>query len=68
LLLADAEPEEIGYAALRGGVALKELRLAQDGNSLEELFFQLTADDRPASSGTPASTNHSINVPEEALR
>ncbi len=74
LLLADAEPEEIGHAALRGGVALQELRLAHDGNSLEELFFQLTADGQPASSGTPASTNLSINVtgsthvPEQALR
>jgi len=42
-LLTDAGPEEVGRAALRGGVALTELRPANDGSSLEQLFFQLTA-------------------------
>jgi ABC-2 type transport system ATP-binding protein len=42
-LLIDADPEEVGRAALRGGVALAELRTADDGSSVEQLFFQLTA-------------------------
>ena len=42
-LLTDADPEEVGRAALRGGVALAELRPKTDGSSLEQLFFQLTA-------------------------
>jgi ABC-2 type transport system ATP-binding protein len=54
LLLADAEAAEIGRAALHGGVALGGLRAARDGSSLEELFFQLTAEDRPASEAIPA--------------
>jgi ABC-2 type transport system ATP-binding protein len=45
LLLADAEPDAIGRAALDCGVMLAELRPAQDGDSLEELFFRLTAAD-----------------------
>jgi ABC-2 type transport system ATP-binding protein len=44
VLLTDADPEEVGRAALRRGVALGELRLANDGSSLEQLFFELTAD------------------------
>ena len=44
LLLADAEPDAISLAALSCGVALRELRPADDGNSLEHLFFQLTED------------------------
>jgi len=43
-ILTDASPEDVGRAALRGGVALAELRPATDGASLEHLFFQLTAD------------------------
>ena len=42
-LLIDADPKAVGGAALRGGVALAELRPATDGSSLEQLFFQLTA-------------------------
>ncbi|HTW13301.1 MAG TPA: ATP-binding cassette domain-containing protein [Solirubrobacteraceae bacterium] len=49
LLLVDADPDEIGYTALQAGIPLQELRLAQDGASLEELFFQLTADDHKES-------------------
>ncbi len=45
-LLTDAEPVLVGRAALRGGVALTELRSASDGASLEQLFFQLTTDSR----------------------
>jgi ABC-2 type transport system ATP-binding protein len=43
-LLTEADPEVIGRAALRGGVALAELRPASDGASLEQLFFELTSD------------------------
>jgi ABC-2 type transport system ATP-binding protein len=43
-LATDASPEDVGRAALRAGVALAELRAATDGASLEQLFFQLTAD------------------------
>jgi ABC-2 type transport system ATP-binding protein len=43
-LLTEADPEVVGRAALRGGVALAELRPASDGASLEQLFFQLTTD------------------------
>jgi ABC-2 type transport system ATP-binding protein len=50
-LLTDAGPEDVGRAALRGSVALAELREASDGSSLEHLFFQLT-------NGTQ-SNNHS---------
>ncbi|MFZ1992858.1 MAG: ATP-binding cassette domain-containing protein [Solirubrobacteraceae bacterium] len=42
-LLTDADSEEVGRAALRGGVTLAELRPADDGSSLEQLFFRLTA-------------------------
>lgn len=41
-LLTDADAEQVGRVALRGGVALAELRPADDGSSLEQLFFQLT--------------------------
>ncbi len=67
-LLADAEPAEIGYAALHGGVALQELRPAHDGNSLEELFFQLTAVDQPGSNPTSASNVRRDRAPKEAPR
>ncbi|HWD70723.1 MAG TPA: ATP-binding cassette domain-containing protein [Solirubrobacteraceae bacterium] len=43
-LLTEADPEVVGRAALRGGVALTELRPATDGASLEQLFFELTTD------------------------
>jgi ABC-2 type transport system ATP-binding protein len=43
-LVTEAEPEVVGRAALRGGVALAELRPATDGASLEQLFFELTTD------------------------
>ncbi len=48
-LVTDAAPHEVGRAAMRGGVALAELRTASDGASLEQLFFELTADARPES-------------------
>ena len=32
---------------MRGGVALAELRTASDGATLEQLFFELTADAQP---------------------
>jgi ABC-2 type transport system ATP-binding protein len=40
-LLADADPDRVGQAALRGHVALRELR-ADGDSSLEQLFFSLT--------------------------
>jgi ABC-2 type transport system ATP-binding protein len=46
-LVTEAEPAEVGRAALRSGVALAELRTASDSASLEQLFFQLTADTKP---------------------
>jgi ABC-2 type transport system ATP-binding protein len=47
-LLTAADPGDVGRAALRGGIALAELRSGNDDNSLEQLFFQLTADARAA--------------------
>ncbi len=55
-LRVDAEPELVGEAALRAGVALKELRAA-DGAGLEEMFLELTAQtsrDEPAREGAAA--------------
>jgi ABC-2 type transport system ATP-binding protein len=49
LLLADADPGRISQVALHAGVALQELRPAHDGSSLEDLFFDLTADESSAS-------------------
>jgi ABC-2 type transport system ATP-binding protein len=43
LLLADAEAEQVSRAALEDRIVLAELRPAQEGNGLEELFFELTA-------------------------
>jgi len=43
-LLTEADPGIVGRAAMRGGVALAELRPASDGASLEQLFFELTTD------------------------
>jgi ABC-2 type transport system ATP-binding protein len=40
-VVVDAEPDAVGQAALRGGVALRELRPA-DASGLEDLFFELT--------------------------
>jgi ABC-2 type transport system ATP-binding protein len=39
----EAEPEAVGQLALRAGLALTELRSA-DGDGLEEIFLQLTAE------------------------
>ena len=39
--LVDAEPEDVGRAALAGGVALTQLQPSDDGG-LEQLFFDLT--------------------------
>jgi ABC-2 type transport system ATP-binding protein len=43
-LMTEADPAVVGRAALRGGIALAELRPASDGANLEQLFFQLTTD------------------------
>jgi ABC-2 type transport system ATP-binding protein len=42
-LRVDADPELVGRTALQAGVALIELRDAQDAG-LEEMFLELTAD------------------------
>jgi ABC-2 type transport system ATP-binding protein len=44
-LHVEAEPEAVGELALRAGLALTELRSA-DGDGLEEIFLQLTAENR----------------------
>ena len=41
-LLADADPDRVGLAALRGHVALRELGTPDGDSSLEQLFFSLT--------------------------
>jgi ABC-2 type transport system ATP-binding protein len=45
--VTEADPNLVGRAALRGGVALAELRPASDGSNLEQLFFELTSDTKP---------------------
>ena len=41
--IVDAEPEQVGYAALAGGIVLTRLAPAE-GAGLEQLFFDLTAE------------------------
>ncbi|MGI8712551.1 MAG: ABC transporter ATP-binding protein [Solirubrobacteraceae bacterium] len=55
-VLADAEPDAVGEAALRGGVALRELRADGDGG-LEQLFFSLTANGETESDPQPQEVN-----------
>jgi ABC-2 type transport system ATP-binding protein len=43
-LIVDAQPEQVGQAALAGGVALSHLAPSESAG-LEKLFFDLTADD-----------------------
>lgn len=55
-LVAAAEPQAVGEAALAGGVALSELRQS-DGGGLEQLFLSLTSEPEatePASAPEPA--------------
>jgi ABC-2 type transport system ATP-binding protein len=54
-LLVEAAPELVGQAALRGGVALRELRAAE-GSGLEQLFFELTGDGDSAGGDVSAPT------------
>jgi ABC-2 type transport system ATP-binding protein len=61
-LLTEASPADVGRAALRSGIALAELRSASDAASLEQLFFELTADAQPHDKST---TTQNL---EEALR
>jgi ABC-2 type transport system ATP-binding protein len=49
---AECEPVEIGRAAARAGVVLRELHSAE-GAGLEEMFLQLTADDAREPVGAP---------------
>ena len=58
--LVDAEPEQVGGAALREGVALRELRLA-DRSGLEDLFISLTRE--PANGSARADTT-TTNEPD----
>ena len=46
-LLVDASPEDVGRAALAGGVALSHLGPSESAG-LEQLFFDLTAGSQPA--------------------
>ena len=61
-LVTDADPDDVGRVALRAGVALSELRTATDGSSLEQLFFQLTADEQSD------HNSDSNRKPQEAFR
>ncbi len=58
-LRVEADPEQVGAAALRGGVALRELRTA-DGAGLERLFLELT--------GTPQAPAGDAVPEPEAVR
>jgi ABC-2 type transport system ATP-binding protein len=44
-LRTEADPGTVGQVALAAGIALTELRAA-DGAGLEEMFLQLTGEDR----------------------
>jgi ABC-2 type transport system ATP-binding protein len=55
-------PDEIGEAALRAGIALRELRPADRGG-LEDLFLRLTRDN-----GREPSQDSSTNLPSEEHR
>jgi ABC-2 type transport system ATP-binding protein len=59
--VVDAEPEQIGGIALREGVALRELRVADRGG-LEDLFINLTRGpgENGASSSTPTTNEHDL--------
>jgi ABC-2 type transport system ATP-binding protein len=58
--IVDAEPEQVGRAALAGGVALSRLGPSESAG-LEQLFFDLTsgAPDAPASTSAPADLQES---------
>ncbi len=49
--VVDVPPEQVGQAALAGGVALSHLAPSEHGG-LEQLFFDLTADDAPPEAPT----------------
>jgi ABC-2 type transport system ATP-binding protein len=57
-LIVDAPPEEVGVAALLGGVALRELRSAEHGG-LEQLFLDLTSGDAVAGSDSGSGSDSS---------
>jgi ABC-2 type transport system ATP-binding protein len=67
-LVVEAEPDEISQVALRAGVALNELRAAEDGGSLEELFFRLTADQERPPNGSSSSRDDSLNFTRKDYR
>ena len=67
-LLADAEPDQISQVALRAGVALTELRPAEDGGNLEELFFRLTAGEEPPPNGSASSHDDSLDFSRKDYR
>jgi ABC-2 type transport system ATP-binding protein len=52
-LRTDADPVLVGEIALAAGIALTELRAA-DGAGLEEMFLQLTGEDRTVTEGAAA--------------
>jgi ABC-2 type transport system ATP-binding protein len=61
--IVDATPEQVGEAALAGGVALTRLG-PSEGAGLEQLFFELTGDAETAPAGDASATPD----PQEALR
>jgi len=52
-LRTEADPGTVGQVALAAGIALTELRAA-DGAGLEEMFLQLTGEDRTVTEGAVA--------------
>jgi len=52
--IVEAEPDDVGRAALAGGVALSRLGPSESAG-LEQLFFDLTSSDASAASAAPAN-------------
>jgi ABC-2 type transport system ATP-binding protein len=61
--VVDAEPEQVGGAALREGVALRELRLA-DRSGLEDLFISLTREPANGSARADSITTNESDLVE----
>ena len=66
-LVAAAEPQAVGEAALAGGVALSELRPA-DGGGLEQLFLSLTSEPEQAQSRSSRSSRSRSRQRESVSR
>ena len=61
-LIAEAEPEAVGRAALAGGVPLSELRPAE-GAGLEQLFLSLTSDGKRGRGHEHRRADRSLRTP-----